>query len=45
MNAEATLRELDGMFTTVVRTIEPTAVNRNRKPSGTADQRVNDDEP
>jgi len=44
MNAEATLRQLDGMFTTSIRTVEPTTENRNRKPSGTADQRVNDDE-
>ena len=44
MNAEAKLAELDGLFTTSVRTVEPTLAVRSRKPSGTADQRVNDDE-
>ncbi|MEU8848152.1 hypothetical protein AB0C70_18385 [Streptomyces sp. NPDC048564] len=44
MNAETTLRELDGMFTTSVRTAEPTAARRSRKPSGQGDQRVNEDD-
>ncbi|MFH8701986.1 hypothetical protein [Streptomyces chartreusis] len=44
MNAETTLSELDGMFTTPVCTVEPTAENRSRKPSGEGDQRVNEDD-
>ncbi|MFK0106436.1 MULTISPECIES: hypothetical protein [unclassified Streptomyces] len=44
MNAESTLLELDGLFTTAARTMEPTSVNRSRKPSGEGDQRVNEDD-
>jgi hypothetical protein len=43
MYAEATLHELDGLFTTTARTMEPTGVTRSRKPSGEGDQRVNED--
>lgn len=44
MNAETTLRELDGMFTTSARTTVPTCETRHRKPSGQGDQRVNEDD-
>ncbi|MET7573389.1 hypothetical protein ABZT04_33565 [Streptomyces sp. NPDC005492] len=44
MNAESVLRDLEEMFTTSARTIEPTTEARHRKPSGQGDQRVNEDD-
>ncbi|WP_435241527.1 hypothetical protein [Streptomyces cucumeris] len=44
MNAEATLQELEKLFTTKARTTMPTTEARHRKPSGNGDQRTNEDD-
>ncbi|MFJ1552730.1 hypothetical protein [Streptomyces mirabilis] len=44
MNAETTLRDLEGLFTTSARTTVPTSEARHRKPSGEGDQRTNEDD-
>ena len=43
MHADSKLRDLEELFTSSARTVEPTTEARHRKPSGDGDQRTSED--
>ncbi|MFI6374766.1 hypothetical protein [Streptomyces sp. NPDC050546] len=44
MNAESVLQDLEELFTTAARTAVPNSESRHRKPTGSGDQRTNEDD-